>query len=60
MVELGYALSSEEHQPDFLVSYAKMAEDSAFTFAFISVHRIGPDQEGFMKLYMKDVLPRFN
>ncbi len=38
MVELGYALSSEEHQPDFLVRYAKMAEDSGFTFAFISDH----------------------
>ena len=38
MVELGYALSSEEHQPDFLVRYAKMAEDAGFTFAFISDH----------------------
>jgi G6PDH family F420-dependent oxidoreductase len=38
MVELGYALSSEEQQPDYLVRYAKMAEDSGFTFAFISDH----------------------
>ena len=47
MVELGYALSSEEHQPDFLVRYARMAEDSGFTFAFISDHyRPWTDRQG--------------
>jgi G6PDH family F420-dependent oxidoreductase len=38
MVELGYTLSAEEHQPDFLVRYAQMAEDAGFTFASISDH----------------------
>jgi G6PDH family F420-dependent oxidoreductase len=38
MIELGYALSSEEHRPDDLVKYAKRAEDSGFTFALISDH----------------------
>jgi G6PDH family F420-dependent oxidoreductase len=38
MVELGYAISSEEHVPSDLVRWAEMAEDSGFTFALISDH----------------------
>lgn len=38
MTELGYALSSEEHGPNDLVTYAKKAEDAGFTFALISDH----------------------
>jgi G6PDH family F420-dependent oxidoreductase len=38
MVELGYALSSEEHAPNDLVRYARMAEESGFTFALASDH----------------------
>jgi G6PDH family F420-dependent oxidoreductase len=38
MVELGYALSSEEHAPNDLVKHAQMAEDAGFTFALISDH----------------------
>ena len=38
MVELGYALSSEEHGPLDLVRYASLAEDSGFDFAVISDH----------------------
>jgi coenzyme F420-dependent glucose-6-phosphate dehydrogenase len=38
MPRLGYALSSEEHRPNDLVRYAKMAEDSGFSFALISDH----------------------
>jgi G6PDH family F420-dependent oxidoreductase len=38
MVEIGYALSSEEHPPNDLVRNAKRAEDSGFTFAAISDH----------------------
>lgn len=38
MVEIGYALSSEEHRPNDLVRYAAMAEDAGFTFALISDH----------------------
>lgn len=38
MVEIGYALSSEEHPPNDLVRYAKRAEDTGFSFAAISDH----------------------
>ena len=38
MVELGYALSSEEHPPNDLVDQARAAEKAGFTFALISDH----------------------
>jgi coenzyme F420-dependent glucose-6-phosphate dehydrogenase len=38
MLEIGYALSSEEHPPNDLVRYARRAEDVGFTFALISDH----------------------
>lgn len=38
MVELGYALSSEEHTPNDLVKHAKRAEEAGFTYALISDH----------------------
>jgi coenzyme F420-dependent glucose-6-phosphate dehydrogenase len=38
MTEFGYALSSEEHPPEALVSNAKRAELAGFTFALISDH----------------------
>jgi G6PDH family F420-dependent oxidoreductase len=38
MVELGYALSSEEHRPSNLVKYAIAAEAVGFPFALISDH----------------------
>jgi coenzyme F420-dependent glucose-6-phosphate dehydrogenase len=38
MVEFGYKLSSEEHGPNDLVSYARRAEEVGFTFAAISDH----------------------
>jgi coenzyme F420-dependent glucose-6-phosphate dehydrogenase len=37
-MEIGYALSSEEHSPLDLVRHAKMAEDVGFDFALISDH----------------------
>ena len=37
-MEIGYKLSSEEQGPSDLVRYARMAEDSGFTFALISDH----------------------
>jgi len=37
-VELGYALSSEEHTPADLVRHAVAAEAAGFTFAGISDH----------------------
>ena len=37
-VELGYALSSEEHPPLALVAHARRAEESGFTFALVSDH----------------------
>jgi G6PDH family F420-dependent oxidoreductase len=38
MVQIGYALSSEEHAPNKLVANAKQAEDLGFSFALISDH----------------------
>jgi coenzyme F420-dependent glucose-6-phosphate dehydrogenase len=38
MVELGYALSSEEHDPIALVDHACQAEEAGFPFALISDH----------------------
>jgi coenzyme F420-dependent glucose-6-phosphate dehydrogenase len=38
VVQLGYALSSEEHRPSDLVRHARLAEDAGFTFALISDH----------------------
>src|SRR5688572_30427538 len=38
MVQIGYALSSEEHRPNDLVRNARRAEEVGFTFALISDH----------------------
>lgn len=38
MTSLGYKLSSEEHRPNDLVRYARMAEDAGFDLAMISDH----------------------
>jgi G6PDH family F420-dependent oxidoreductase len=38
VIELGYALSSEEHAPGELVRHARLAEDAGFNFALISDH----------------------
>jgi coenzyme F420-dependent glucose-6-phosphate dehydrogenase len=37
-MELGYALSSEEHRPLDLVEHARRAEEAGFTYALISDH----------------------
>jgi coenzyme F420-dependent glucose-6-phosphate dehydrogenase len=37
-MDLGYALSSEEHRPNELVRNAQAAEEAGFTFALISDH----------------------
>ena len=38
MVRIGYALSSEEHEPRQLVEHARGAEEAGFEFALISDH----------------------
>lgn len=38
MVQIGYAMSSEEHTPNDLVKHAQRAEEAGFTFALISDH----------------------
>jgi G6PDH family F420-dependent oxidoreductase len=37
-VQIGYALSSEEHRPNDLVRHAQLAEQAGFPFALISDH----------------------
>jgi len=36
--EIGYALSSEEHDPRDLVRFARLAEEQGFTYALVSDH----------------------
>ena len=38
MVEIGYALSCEEHPAPDLVQHARAAEEAGFAFALISDH----------------------
>lgn len=38
MVEVGYAISSEEHWPNDIVRHAQLAEAAGFSFALISDH----------------------
>jgi coenzyme F420-dependent glucose-6-phosphate dehydrogenase len=38
MLEIGYALSSEEHPPNDLVGFAQRAEQAGFSFVLISDH----------------------
>ena len=38
MIELGYSLSSEEHDAAALVANARAAEEAGFTFALVSDH----------------------
>ncbi len=38
MIKLGYALSSEEHEPKKLIAHAQMAESAGFKFLIISDH----------------------
>lgn len=38
MITLGYALSSEEHEPNALVAHARLAEQSGFQFLLVSDH----------------------
>ena len=38
MVEIGYAISSEEHKPNDIVRHARLAEEAGFTFSLISDH----------------------
>ncbi|MBI3969681.1 MAG: TIGR03557 family F420-dependent LLM class oxidoreductase [Chloroflexi bacterium] len=38
MVQIGYSLSSEEHAPNDLVRYARLAEEAGFPYALISDH----------------------
>ncbi len=62
MVEIGYALMSEEHAPYHLVANAGAAEEAGFSCALISddyVHQIGRDQAGFLRFYEEHVLPHF-
>jgi len=37
-VEIGYAISSEEHLPNDIVRHAQLAEEAGFTYALISDH----------------------
>ena len=73
MVQLGYAISSEEHAPNDIVRHAVAAEQAGFPYALISdhyhpwvagydhvyVHQVGPEQEGMLRFYEREILPHF-
>ena len=73
MVQLGYAISSEEHTPNDIVRHAVAAEQAGFPYALISdhyhpwvagydhvyVHQVGPEQEGMLRFYEREILPHF-
>jgi hypothetical protein len=52
-VELGYAVSSEEHSPAALVRHARLAEEAGFGFGLIS------DQQGFLEFAKRELLPHY-
>jgi hypothetical protein len=60
-VNLGYAISSEEHRPLDLVRHAQRAEQAGefvdAGFDHVHVHQVGPDQEGFLDFYEREILP---
>jgi G6PDH family F420-dependent oxidoreductase len=37
-LQIGYAISSEEHHPNDIIKHARLAEDAGFTYALISDH----------------------
>ena len=51
MVEIGYKLSSEEHDPNELIRYVKRAGEVGFTFAMISDHYRPPRSWGKLGWY---------
>ena len=54
MLELGYALSSEEHSPTELVNFAQQAEAVGFNFAMLSDH--GPDPRVITKPFRSSLM----
>jgi hypothetical protein len=50
-----YALSSEEQSPSDLVRHAHLLEEAGFD---VYIHQVGPDQEGLIEAYAREVLPR--
>lgn len=48
-MEIGYSLASEELPPTLMA-------DAGYDAVF--VHQIGSDQEGFLRFYAEEVLPK--
>ena len=61
-MRLGYTLSSEEFDAPSLVVQAERAIQEYVDAGYdhVYVHQIGPDQEGFLKFYEREVLPAFS
>jgi 2-methylisocitrate lyase-like PEP mutase family enzyme len=70
-MELGYALSSEEHEPNQLVAQARRAEEAGVPAPYLErihayeaagydhlyIHQVGPDQDGFLRFYQREIRP---
>jgi len=56
-MEIAYSLASEELHPTDMVHAARRAEELGFQNT-VFVHQIGPDQEGFLRFFAEEVLPK--
>lgn len=58
-MELGYALSSEEHEPNQLVApyLERIRAYDAAGYDHLYIHQVGKDQEGFLRFYQRDIRP---
>ena len=57
MVQLGYALSTEEHGPSDLVEYLQEYLDAGYDHVY--VHQVGPNQKEFLDVYEQEIIPSF-
>ena len=57
MVQLGYALSTEEHGPSDLVECLQEYLDAGYDHVY--VHQVGPNQKEFLDVYEQEVVPSF-
>lgn len=60
MPQIRYALSSEEHLPKDLVRFAAQAEEAVCGYDHVNVHQVGPEQQGLLDFYAREVLPEFD
>jgi hypothetical protein len=60
MLHFGYKLSSEEFGPSDLIRQAAHAEAEATRDGHdhVCLHHVGPEQEGFIRFFEREIRPR--